>query len=534
MRNPTPKPLLPERATRACPTAPAGDRGRPPGPAGAQSAAAPTRGASLWRNRDYMCWWSGTAVSLLGNNLSSTAFPLLAVFGTGSVLDAGIIAAAGRIGGLVTLLWGGALADRRSRKAILVVTPALQAVIMGVVTVSLLSGPVHVDLLAVMALLSGLVAGVQSGVVLPALRRIVPREQFAARAAQEQGLAMAAQLGGAPLAAVLFTVVRWLPFAGDALSFFFASLGSALIRRPLGPDRGRDAASATGRAAAGAPRRSSVLSDVRQGFRVILGHRFLRYTTGWVAVTNLVGNSFMLLLVALLASRGATPRLIGVINAGVLAGGILGALLASTVLRRMQALRVFQLGGWVYVVTLALAAVLPAPWQIGLATAAFTFASVPTVTVWEAYTARLVPDRLAGRVGAASGFCAQSLTWLGLFLAAWLSSAYGPTVAALCFAAILVPFAIAGHLARSLQLLRVPLNLVEEVRADPADRADQAAPADPSAPAAPSTAPRGRSGARSSEFSGGDVCRAHGPTTDQSTSIAIPSSSDTGRKDEPK
>ncbi|SCG66572.1 Predicted arabinose efflux permease, MFS family [Micromonospora siamensis] len=426
-------------------------------------AATRERPPSLWRNWDYMCWWSGNAVSLLGSNMSNVAFPLLAVFGTGSVLNAGIIAAAGRIGGLLTLLWGGALADRRSRKLILVVAPALQAAMMGVVTVSLLSGPVHVDLLAVMALLSGLVTGVRSGAVLPALRRIVPREQFAARAAQEQGLAMGAQLAGSPLAALLFGVARWLPFGVDALSFFFASIGAALIRHPLGPDREPKGSTATAGDAEDPPKRRRVIADIAEGFRIILRHDFLRYTTGWVAVTNLVGNSFMLLLVALLASRGATPQLIGVTNAGVLAGGILGAFLAGAILRRMSALHVFQTGGWVYVASLALAAVLPAPWQIGLATAAFTFASVPTVTVWESYTARLVPDQLIGRVGAASSFCAQSLTWLGMLLAGWLGSQFGTTVAALCFAGILLPFAVAGHLARSLTLLRTPLDQVNEV-----------------------------------------------------------------------
>ena len=219
-------------------------------------------------------------MSLLGSNVSNMAFPLLAIFTTGSVLNAGIIAAAGRIGGLLTLLWGGALADRRSRKVILVVAPALQAVLMGVVTVSLLKGPVQVNLLAGAALLSGLINGVRSGAVLPALRRIVPREQFAARAAQEQGLEMAAQLVGSPLAALLFSIARWMPFGVDAVSFLFASLGALFIRHPLGPDREPPA---TGGPDAGKPKRPSVISDIRGGFRFILRHDFLRYTTAWVA-----------------------------------------------------------------------------------------------------------------------------------------------------------------------------------------------------------------------------------------------------------
>lgn len=420
-----------------------------------ETPAEPTAAAprSLWRNRDYLLWWSGDAVSLLGSNISVMAFPLLAMFATGSVLNAGIIAAAGRVGGLVTRLWGGALADRASRKTILVVTPAVQAVLMGLVTVSLLAGPVRVDLIAAIAMLSGLVNGVRSSAVIPALRRIVPRDQFAARAAQEQGLAMATQLAGSPLAAVMFTAARWLPFGADAVSYVFTALGALLIRADLGPDR---------RAEKDGPR-TSVIADIKKGFGVIVTNRFLRYTTYWVAVTNLVGNSFMLLMIALLQQRGASPEVIGLTNSGLLAGGILGALLAGRIVRLLPALRIFQIGGWVYVISLALAAVVPAPWQIGLAAAAFTFASVPTVTVWESYTVRLLPDGLTGRVLAASAFCSQSLTWIGMLGAGWLAGQWGAMVAALCFAGLLVPFAVAAHFSKSIALFRRPLDEVEEL-----------------------------------------------------------------------
>jgi MFS family permease len=430
----------------------------------------PARQPSLWRNRDYMLWWTGNGLSMVGTNVSAMAFPLVAMFTTGSVLNAGLIAAAGRIGGLLTLLWGGSLADRHSRKAILALAPAIQALLMCAVVFSLLSGQVNVGLLAAAALLDGLVVGVSYGAVLPALRRIVPREQFAARASQEQGQAMAAQLVGSPLAAFLFAVARWLPFGVDAASFLFASLGAALIRQPLGPDRHphpdspSDASGQEHESAAARPRRRSMISDIREGFHVVLSHSFLRYTTAWVAVTNVVGSSFMLLIIALLRSRGASPQAIGVINAGVLAGGILGALLAGQIIKRFRARRIFQIGGWVYVASLAMAAICPQPWQIGAVAAAFTFASVPTVSVWEAYTVSLVPDRLTGRVGAVSAFCSQSLTWIGVVLAGWLADQWGAPTAGLCFGAILIPFAVAAHPAKSLALFDQPLDQIAELR----------------------------------------------------------------------
>jgi len=128
---------------------------------------------------------------------------LLVLFTTGSVFDAGFIAAAGRIGILSTTLWGGAMADRVSRRLILIAVPLAQAALMSVVASSVYAGHVLIPLLAGASLVDGALVGILQGATLPALRRIVPREQFAA----------------------------------DAVSFVFAATGAALIRRPLGPDR---------------------------------------------------------------------------------------------------------------------------------------------------------------------------------------------------------------------------------------------------------------------------------------------------------
>jgi MFS family permease len=405
----------------------------------------------LWRNRDYLSWWTGTAFSVLGSNVTLIAFPLLVVFGSGSVAGAGAIGAAGRVGSLLTTLWGGVIADRVSRRLILVVVPLVQAVLLTGVAASVWLGHVWILLLSGIGLVNGLLAGVLSGAELPALRRIVPREQFAARAAQEQGLHQAAQLIASPLSAALYTAARWLPFALDAVTYLLGSLFSALIRRPLGPDRRTD-------------RKPSFLSDVRSGLRVVRREPFLRYSMVWVAVTNMVGNSFLLLLVVLLRDRGASPQTVGFTNSAVLAGGLVGAVLASRVLRWAGSRPVFLTGGWVYVVTLALAAVAPAPWQIAAAAATFVFVSVPTVSVWEAYVAALVPDEYVGRVGSVANFAAQSLVWLGMVLVGILADHLGATVATLCFAALLLPFAVLNLFARALHILRTPLAEVRETQ----------------------------------------------------------------------
>jgi MFS family permease len=415
--------------------------------------AASRGGASVfWRDRDYVAWWSGTACSILGSSVSSLAFPLLLLFAAGSVWNAGLIAATGRVGALLTVLVGGTLADRISRRRLLLAASLSRAALMAGVAATVGSGRVIVPLLAALSLLDGWCGGIVAATELPVLRRLVPRESFAARAAQEQGVHQAAQLIAGPLAALLFTAAHWLPFAFDAVSFLAAATGIALIRRPLGPDR--------------TEARPRMISDVRTGIQIVRRDSFLRYMTCWVAGTNMVGSSFILLVIVLLEQQGVGPRGIGVTTSAVVASGVVGSLVTGRVLRAAGGRRVFLVGGWMYVVAVAATALGQTPWQVAAAAAVFVLVSVPTASIWEAYTAGVIPHEFVGRVSAVSAFAAQSLTWVGLLLAGWLSERWGGRAALLAFAALLLAFAFASQVNRALDVLRLPLRDVPEVRPD--------------------------------------------------------------------
>jgi MFS family permease len=377
----------------------------------------------------------------------------LLLYAAGSAWEAGLVGAAGRLGALLTVLAGGTLADRVSRRLLLVVASVGQAALMAAVAGIVASGWIPVPALVGLALVSGWCGGIVAATELPALRRLVPRESFATRAAQEQGVHQAAQLVAGPLAAFLFVAAHWLPFALDAASFFAAAVGIALIRRPLGPDR--------------AEARQGAIEDVRTGIRVVRRDGFLRYMTGWVAVTNMVGASFVLLVIVVLEEQGVSPRGVGLTTSVVVAGGVAGSLLAGRVLRAAGGRRVFVVGGWIYVVAVVATALGRTPWQVAGAAAIFVLASVPTASVWEAYTASVIPDELVGRISAVSAFAARSLAWVGLLLAGWLAEGWGGRAALLTFAALLVPYALANHHARATEILRLPLRDVPEIRLDP-------------------------------------------------------------------
>jgi MFS family permease len=421
---------------------------------------------SLLLNRDYLGWWTGNTVSAFGTSISGIAFPLLVLFSTGSVAKAGLITAANLIGSVVTTLWGGALADRVSRKAIMITGPVIQAAALGAVAVLAHSGRTPIAGLAALACASGLARGFASGAGTAALRRIVPKSQMATASSQMMTRDMAAEIIGSPLGGFLFALARWLPFGADAVSYLFASAGAAVIRRPLGPDR-------TARS-----QQSSMLDDIGAGIRFVRRQPFLRFVFIWSALINIVGSGFFLVFIALVRYRGGGPTEVGFVTAVALVGGVAGALISPLLLRKVRARLVIYAALWAFVASFAAVAVAPRPWLIGVALLVGMIGLGPINIVIESYMIPLVPDTLIGRVSAANSFGSQSLQWTGPLLAGFLADLLGPPAGALALLAAFIPFAIWPHLTRSLDILDQPLASLTPLP-------------DPNAPSPAGTAPAG-------------------------------------------
>jgi MFS family permease len=403
----------------------------------------------LWANRDYRGWWTANTVSALGTSISNIAYPLLVLYSTGSVVRAGGITAVHMIGTLATTLYGGALADRVSRKAILVVGPLVQALALGTVALFVAAGHSPLWMLLGTALVSGLAAGITAGATNPALRRIVPKEQLGTATGQEMGRDAAAEFFGAPLGGMLFAVSRWIPFAADAVSFVVASLGAALIRRPLGPDASGD--------------KGSVLGDIRAGVGLVRREPFLRFVVVWGSLLNVIAQGFALLFIALVRYRGGGPTTVGFVSSVALAGGIAGAVIAPVVLRSVRARLVLYVSAWSFVASFAVVALVPRPWQIGAVLLVAMLTMVPLNVVLESYLVRLVPDGYSGRVSAVTRFGGQALQWTGPLLAGVLAAVFGVPGGAFALIALTVPLALALHLTKALAVLDRPLATVEEI-----------------------------------------------------------------------
>jgi MFS family permease len=395
-----------------------------------------------------MGWLVGETLSRLGTSLSTFAYPLLILFATGSPTQTGIVAAAGNIGSLVTLLIGGVLADRYSRRMLLIVCPLVQAVVVGSVAFAVLAGHVVLAHVAVAGLVDGAVVGVTAGASRAALRRIVPAEQLSGAITQMMARDMGVKVAGPPLGGVLFAVSKALPFIGDAISYLAAVCGVAVIRRDLGPD------------AKDLEQREPLGRAVVNGFRFVFASPYLRFVAVWAGAMNMLGSGMMLLVILLVRSHGGGARVIGGTQALGSIGGILGALVAGWVIRKFAGRSLIVGLTWCMAVSALVIAGMPTAWGIGLMLGVVSFVAVPMNVKLSTYEMRLIPDAALGRVTATLDLMGNGLRWLAPLAIGVLVELTSPATGALFWGSAMVVLAVVVGMNKSLHVLNQPIGQV--------------------------------------------------------------------------
>ncbi|MFF7475029.1 MFS transporter [Streptomyces sp. NPDC008092] len=398
---------------------------------------APEQGPpSLWRNRDHNLWWSGTAVSALGTSVSRLAFPLLVLAATGSAAAAGVVGTCASAGLAAGLLPAGVVADRCSRRALLVEASLIQLTVMAAVCWQVAVGHLWLPLIAFLALVQGLASAVFAGAAAPLVRRIVPGAQLRTAFARAEVRDQSTQLAGAPLGGTLFALARWAPFLADALSYAAVTLACLLIRTPMGPDPAERAA-----------RRPPLRRDLLAGLVFVRGVPFLRYTLLWSALMNLLitGTGFMFIVT--LRQHGASSSEIGSAEGIATACGLGGALASGWVVRRVGGHRLVLLVSWMLVCGVAgLVPLAGRPWAAGLCLGASIVLLTPLNAVFGAAMVAMVPDAMAARVLTSVNMAVQSCGWLAPVLCGALADAFGVRAPLIVIAAGLALLAAANHL----------------------------------------------------------------------------------------
>ncbi|WP_082159245.1 MFS transporter [Micromonospora sp. HK10] len=382
--------------------------------------------------RDYRLLWSAAVASRFGDALRTPALALLAAALTRDARAIAAVTVAGQLPPLLFGLLGGAYADRWDRRRTMAVVDGARAVLVAALAVLVGTGRAGIAVLAAVAFLLaafGTLFDAASFALLPSL--VPPAALPTANGRLQAGTAVAGGFLGAPLAGLLFALAAALPFTVDALTFALAALPTlALTPLRRSCTCGGDEAEEKGRipnhnckiAAGGARARVGVW----EGVRWVRGDRVLWTVTGATAGSNLAISGLMAVMVLYALEVLRVPASgYGLFMAGVVLGGLAGALAAGRLAARLGTLPALR--GVLLAQTVALTGFAAArhPLAGGAALACFAAGTTVWNSLWAAYGQRHVPPELLGRVGAAQRVVGLASAPVGAALAGFAGQAYG-------------------------------------------------------------------------------------------------------------
>ncbi|GAA0675476.1 MFS transporter [Kitasatospora atroaurantiaca] len=398
------------------------------------------RPVPLRRNWRFQLLWGGAASAMLGTCVADTAYPLVLLAMTGSPAVAGAFGAVQFAASLVFGVHGGAVADRRDRRRILIAADAARFLTAASVVTALLLHRLTVVHTLLAAAVIGATMAYGGPVRMIAVRAVVPPEQMRQALAQEELRVSGASLIGPPLAGFLLGFGRAVPFLGTALASLLSLCAAVAVRFD-------------GKAE---PAEGGSHGGALDGFRHLMGSPLLRSTLAVTFALNLVGSAMLLPVMVLLRDGGSSTASIGLALSGEAVGGLLGALLVGRLHRLLGPGKLLLAVAWVCV-PLFLVPLLPGgPVTVFVALAAMML-GIPSLRVMvDVLIFQRVPDELRGRVVAATMTVFMLGVPVGMLGSGLLLDHVPPAAALGLFAALLAAGLLPATLGRSLRRTEWP------------------------------------------------------------------------------
>ena len=283
------------------------------------------RPADPWRDPDFVRFWAGESISLVGSQVTALALPLTAVLLLGATpAQMGMLVAFGYMPFLAITLPAGVWIDRRRRRPVLIVANLCRASIVAIVPIAAVLGVLRIEWLYVIAFAAGLFTVAFEVGFLAYVPSLVPRDQLTTANGRLQASASAAQVGGPGLAGILVSMLGApLALLVDAASYLVSAVSLATIqRRELEPAMGT--------------KRKDMIGEVREGLRMTFGHPVLRAFAAEAATYNALWQIVEVLLILYLTRTfGLDAATIGVLFAVAAVGSLVGSLLAGPLAARL-------------------------------------------------------------------------------------------------------------------------------------------------------------------------------------------------------
>ena len=350
----------------------------------------------------------------------------------GSPTDVGLVLAAGVLPLVGSVLVGGVVADRTSRRAVMVVADLVRLASQGAMAALLIGDVAEVWMLALLAGVTGAGSGFFNPASTGLLPAIVPVEQLQPANALRSSAVSAGGILGPLIAGVLVAAAGagWA-IAADALTFGVSAACLTLLRVP---------AHVPGRA-------SSFVTDLREGWVAFRSRRWVWAVVLYFTIGNIVWSAWNA-LGPVIADRdlgGAAAW--GTVLAAAGVGALIGSLLATQV-NPSRPLVFVALTDGLFAVPLACLAASPTVPLLACGALLSGAGMTLGLSVWESTVQRHVPAESLSRV--------SSYDWFGSLVFSPLGLAIWAPVAALIGTSVALWLAFGIAVAAILSLLAVP------------------------------------------------------------------------------
>lgn len=373
---------------------------------------------SIFRSRSFRLFFSGQALSYVGDGLRTIAIPLLVYHLTKSASALGITYALEFVPFAFFGLVGGSLADRVDRRRLMIATDFIRFAIMLTWVAAYCFGCLTLWMLytgiAVMSLCAAVFQGGQASSIPFLLGKGRATRAVAALTAVEQtALTIAPPLGGA-----LFALVGPLPaLIANAATYLCSQISIALVET-LGPSE-----------STGMPTWRAIRADIGTGFRELWSDVAMRQLTLLGLCFNFFGLMTGAVLIPFLkVDFAASDTVVGVALGLGAVGAVVGSFGAG---RTPAAWPVGNLLTWAF--TLDALLFVPVMFTRDLRAAIFFLALTNAVAMFEVaqivgWRLRVIPEELVGRVFGAIRCIVLIGAAPGSLLGGFLADRYGARV----------------------------------------------------------------------------------------------------------
>jgi len=343
----------------------------------------------LRRNTGFRLLWIGQVVSDTGTSAALIAYPLLILVLTHSPTLAGVAGTARLLVQIVLGLPGGALTDRFDRRLTMITCDTVRAAVMALLVALVVLHVATWPVVMVVSVIDGGANVLFDPSATAALPVIVADSQLEQAWAATEARSYGASLVGPAVGGFLFGLGSAVPFLADSFSYLASAGTLSRIRGRFRPER-------TGE-------QKSIWHEMAEGLHLVWRNPLLRAVVIMVPLVNFAFSGVIFTITVALRQHGISPGIIGLAQAGIAAGGLVGAIAAPKLQGRLPL--------WQLVIVMTVAAtglfvvaalVLPSP-LVALPVAMALLLAPTGNAALGAAMLRSTPEAMRGRVNSTVG-----------------------------------------------------------------------------------------------------------------------------------